>query len=176
MEEMFRQIAELDEQPAILLMDRGLLDGKAFIPPTLWDSVMKETGLNEQKRRDDNYDAIIHLVTAADGAVQHYDMENEARADNPEQAIIQDLALREAYAGHPAHYIISNERGISFDDKVNNAVDTVMQITGVPGHRTHYKTFLLKKNAKGQYLFDSKVKLNESRYETTLVEASEEYM
>ena len=40
MEEMFRQIAELDEQPAILLMDRGLLDGKAFIPPTLWDSVM----------------------------------------------------------------------------------------------------------------------------------------
>ena len=103
-------------------------------------------------------------------------MENEARADNPEQAIIQDLALREAYAGHPAHYIISNERGISFEDKVNNAVDTVMQITGVPGHRTHYKTFLLKKNAQGQYLFDSKVKLNESRYETTLVEASEEYM
>ena len=83
LETMFRSIAEQDDKPSIVLIDRGLLDGKAFIPPGLWTTILREQGLDEQKLRDDSYDAIIHLVTAADGAVEHYDMENEARADNP---------------------------------------------------------------------------------------------
>ena len=40
---------------------------------------MDEMGYNQVQLRDNRYDAIIHMVTAAKGAEKHYNLDNAAR-------------------------------------------------------------------------------------------------
>src|SRR5262249_46113005 len=53
---------------AVLVCDRGAMDGKAYITASLWAELLCETGHDEAVLRDGRYDAVVHLVTAADGA------------------------------------------------------------------------------------------------------------
>jgi hypothetical protein len=54
------------------------------------------------------YDAVIHMVTAADGAEAFYDFANEARFETPEQAVQRDKDLRDCYLGHHQYHIVDN--------------------------------------------------------------------
>jgi hypothetical protein len=36
---------------------------------------------------NDRYDAVVHMVSAADGAPKYYDLANEARSETIEEAI-----------------------------------------------------------------------------------------
>lgn len=50
-----------------MLCDRGLLDGKAFMSDTEWDTLLKDLKFTMKEIRDTRYDTVIHMVTAADG-------------------------------------------------------------------------------------------------------------
>ena len=64
-------IALLARQEAVILTDRGLMDGSAYImKPENQQTLLDEKGWNEVTLRDRRYDAVIHLVTAADGLMQ----------------------------------------------------------------------------------------------------------
>ena len=78
--------------------------------------------------RDHRYDAVIHMVTAADGAAQFYNNDNEARYENAEQAKNTDKALRECYIGHNQLYVIDNVG--TFGEKVNQTINTVLSVIG----------------------------------------------
>ena len=52
-------------QEVVLLIDRGLLDGKAFVDAGSWQALMDDMQMNELVVRDRRYDAVLHLVTAA---------------------------------------------------------------------------------------------------------------
>lgn len=52
--------------------------------------MLDEYGLNEVNMRDKRYDAVFHLVTAADGADKFYNNDNVARHETAEVAISQD--------------------------------------------------------------------------------------
>ena len=54
------------------------MDGKAYCDTGLWTAVLDELGANDIQLREKRYDAVIHMVTAADGAPKHYSLENEA--------------------------------------------------------------------------------------------------
>jgi hypothetical protein len=70
---------------------------------------MDEMGMNILSMRDSRYEAVIHLVTAADGAEEFYDqLTNEARYESRDEAIDKDKKLRAAYMGHPKWYLIDN--------------------------------------------------------------------
>ncbi len=58
--------------------------------------------------RDKRYDAVIHMVTAAEGAEEFYDYGNEARFENIDQAKDRDRRLREAYLGHHRYFLVDN--------------------------------------------------------------------
>lgn len=59
-------------------------------------------GFNTVYLRDGRYDAIIHLVTAADGAEKYYTLDNcVARSETPELARLLDLNTQKAWLGHP---------------------------------------------------------------------------
>jgi len=59
--------------------------------------------------RDERYDGVLHMVTAADGAEDFYaSLSNEARYESKEEAIDKDMKLRQAYMGHPQWTIINN--------------------------------------------------------------------
>jgi len=56
------------------------------------------------------YTAVLHLVTAADGAPWAYRTGPEFnRPESPEEAIKLDRWLGEAWSGHPRYYRIDNE-------------------------------------------------------------------
>lgn len=60
-----------------------------------------ENNTAEQKLYS-RYDAVVHLMTVAIGAVEFYTLANNtARSETPEQAAAVDKRLREVWPGHP---------------------------------------------------------------------------
>jgi predicted ATPase len=79
--------------PAVILCDRGTMDGKVYMDEHKFAQIMAERHTNMVQLRDERYDAIFHLVTCADGAVQHYTLENnKARTETAQEAIAVDVS------------------------------------------------------------------------------------
>jgi hypothetical protein len=55
-------------RPAVILCDRGLMDGSVYVTPEEFQKVMDERQTDVVQLRDCRYDACFHMVTAADGA------------------------------------------------------------------------------------------------------------
>ena len=147
LEDSFMDVALMvDDAPVVILIDRGLLDGSAYVSRTQWQALIDDSNLNMVMLRDNRYDAVLHMVTAADGAEDYYaTLSNEARYESVEEAVEKDKKLREAYMGHKRWVLIDNNVE-SFQQKINNAKT---QIQNVLGHHTgsnFYKKFLLKKD------------------------------
>lgn len=57
--------------------------------------------------RDRRYEAVVHLVSAADGAEKFYSKENnEARYESIKEAVELDKKLINAWVGHPHFSVI----------------------------------------------------------------------
>jgi predicted ATPase len=85
---------------AILLCDRGTVDGAAYWPgpDDLFESV--ETTLHDELRR---YDAVIHLRTP--GAAGGY-QQNLLRTESAAEAALRDAKIFEIWQSHPRRYIV----------------------------------------------------------------------
>lgn len=143
LEDTFSELARNEQLPSVILCDRGLMDGSAYVSEELWLAVIDEIGLSQTQLRDKRYDGVIHMVTAADGAEEFYNKGNEARYENLRQAVDVDLRLRHAYLGHHSFYIVDN--GVThFSSKIDKCVDIVSKIIGMPSPSHHHKKFLIK--------------------------------
>ena len=58
----------VENQPVVILIDRGLLDGSAYVSRMEWEAIMDDLKMSLVMLRDNRYDAVVHMVTAADGA------------------------------------------------------------------------------------------------------------
>lgn len=76
LEDIFLEIALQSDQKAILICDRGVMDGQAYISDHVWQALLDETSWSTIQLRDKRYEAVIHLVTAANGAEKFYTGEN----------------------------------------------------------------------------------------------------
>lgn len=102
----------------VILIDRGLMDGSAYVDKNQWKGLLDEMGVTNVQLRDHRYDAVLHLVTAADGAEKFYDnATNNARYETIQEAREKDIRIREAYMTHPKWYIIDNNVD-SFESKM----------------------------------------------------------
>ncbi|EOD41123.1 hypothetical protein EMIHUDRAFT_199318 [Emiliania huxleyi CCMP1516] len=142
LENSFTQIARSTGRPTVVILDRGLLDVGAYLPPKVWtDVILKENGMTEASiaarraifqhltRWATRYDLVLHLVTAADGAEKFYTTENNAaRTETAEQARELDLKIRSCYKAHPKLEVIGNTG--SFDAKLQSATKLVLQMVG----------------------------------------------
>ena len=109
---------------------------------------MDDLSMNVVSMRDNRYDAVLHMVTAADGASKFYaSLTNEARYESVSEAINKDKKLREAYMGHKSWFMIDNSMP-DFTSKINAAKQQVQNILGRTGGTSFYKKFLLRKNSK----------------------------
>ena len=136
LEDLFEGIAREFEGRSVLLCDRGLMDGKAYVDTKTWHSVLKSESMKETDARDSRYDSVIHLVTAADGASEFYTLENNtARHENVEQAIEQDRRTQNAWIGHSRLRVIGNEddagKKVGFNRKIGNVIDSVKTLLGL---------------------------------------------
>ena len=89
--------------PAILLCDRGTVDGAAYWPGPgdLWSAV--GTTLEEQLGR---YDAVIHLRTPSSDF--GYNRQNPLRTETAAEAAAIDHRIQQAWERHPKRFVIDS--------------------------------------------------------------------
>jgi predicted ATPase len=131
LEDAFLNFARHQGRHAVLLCDRGVLDGAAYLPPAAWAEVLHELGLREPELLG-RYDAVIHLVTAAYGAEGHYGtVTNAVRYESLEEARGVDDRLRQAWRDHPRQRMIDNATGL--EEKMRRVLHAASDIVGVAG-------------------------------------------
>jgi nicotinamide riboside kinase len=102
LEDYFWQIATIQKKSVIILTDRGVMDNTAYCAAEVEQKIYEETGWNKTDIRDNRYDMVIHLVTAADGASEFYTLENNAaRTETPDVAKMLDKMTQGVWNGHP---------------------------------------------------------------------------
>ena len=106
------------ERPAMLLCDRGTIDGAAYWPGPgdLWSAV--GTTRAEQLAR---YHAVIHLRTPS--AQGGYNRANPLRTETAEEAAVLDARIVDAWEGHARRTIVSN--AIEFPVKAARVLDLI---------------------------------------------------
>lgn len=101
----------LGDDPRAILCHRGSLDPLAYWLDRGWpeDEFFAYTGTVREEHYS-RYTAVIHLVTAADGAEEHYARWPEThRPEQIEDAVRLDRLLNQVWRDHPCYYRIDNK-------------------------------------------------------------------
>jgi len=129
-------------QKAVVLCDRGAMDSTAYMSEEQFATMCAAEGWDETKLRDERYDHVLHLVTAAIGAEEFYTTQNNAaRLETAEQAAELDNRIAKAWIGHEHLRILDNSTG--FAEKVERAVQSICKRVGEPVPTGHKRYFLL---------------------------------
>ena len=57
-------IALARDEPSVILLDRGISDGAAYVDSDTWRGILQNCGLTVDEAMA-RYDCVVHLVTAA---------------------------------------------------------------------------------------------------------------
>lgn len=115
------EVAGDSHNPAIVLCDRGTLDGLAYWPgppEEFWASLQTTLAVEL-----DRYDAVIHLRTPA--ADHGYNHQNPLRTESATTAAEADARIATAWAAHPRRFIV--ESSPHFLDKAAQALELLRQ-------------------------------------------------
>ena len=136
-EEIFNNVKKYyDPEKIIIIFDRAIMDGCAYIDKkTLFEPMLEKRGLtiNDIYSR---YDIVIHLVTAADNQESHYKWNNPeseckgnnaARSETPEEARLKDKKTRDAWMHHPNVKVIDSTP--NFSEKFENVLSEIFKLT-----------------------------------------------
>lgn len=142
-ERLFVQAAQgMNAEKLLILCDRGALDNKVYMSEADFREVLDYVGTNEIELRD-SYDAVFHLVSAANGAAEFYTNDNNtARTETVEQAIELDNKLIDAWTGHRHLRVIENDR--DFEKKIRNLVGEICSFLGDGSELETERKFLIE--------------------------------
>ena len=135
LENQFMQLAKVCEKPVLVVCDRGAMDISAYIKPEEWDEITRMAGTNSEALRQ-SYDAVLHLVSAADGAEQFYTTATNAtryeQANEEGLRIARELDKKviKAWTGHPHLRVINNHD--DFENKLNRVLSEISKVVGMP--------------------------------------------
>ena len=110
-------IADSHVNRAVVLCDRGTVDGVAYWPGSpaqFWTSV--QTTIEAELGR---YDAVIHLRTPAKNG--GYNHQNPLRIESATVAADIDARILEAWKNHPRRFIV--ESSVTFMEKATRALE-----------------------------------------------------
>lgn len=137
LEEKITRLAETCTEPCVIVCDRGTMDISAYISPEMWQELTAACGTTTEELRSlEHYDAVLHLVSAADGAEQFYTVANNAaRYEQADEAGLQlardlDKKVIKAWTGHPHLRVINNSE--DFDSKMNRVLKEISNVLGLP--------------------------------------------
>lgn len=130
LEDEFMRMAQTFHEPAVIICDRGTMDISAYLQPEDWEKIITSQGYTEQQLRA-RYDAVLHLVSAADGAEEYYTTtNNKERTEGLELARELDKKIIHAWTGHPHLRVINNHR--NFDNKINRVLKEISNVLSLP--------------------------------------------
>ncbi|MBI2109127.1 MAG: AAA family ATPase [Parcubacteria group bacterium] len=124
------------------LFDRGILDPLGYCSRDVFDMILERRGMSTEDVFA-RYDAVLHMVTAADGAEEHYTLlNNEARTETPEEARRLDQKLIEAWNGHPHWRCVDNSTDL--EGKIHRAMREICIVLGIPVPLEIERKFLVR--------------------------------
>ena len=142
LEDKFTRIAETIGEPTIIVCDRGTMDISAYMKPEMWDEITAGVGTCSEKLRA-RYDAVLHLVSAADGAEQFYTTANNAeRTEGLELAREVDKKVIQAWSEHPHLRVINNHE--NFDTKINRVIQEISNILEIPQQIVEERKYIVR--------------------------------
>lgn len=131
LEDGVERILRARGRPAVMMCDRGTMDGRAYMDTETWERLLAERGTTETEIRDNRYNAVFHMVSAADGAEKHYTLENnQARTEDAETARMMDRKTQKAWVGHSHLHVFDNST--DFEGKLERLVDVIANLVGLP--------------------------------------------
>ena len=144
LEDQFRTLAEVCTKPVLIVCDRGTMDISAYIKPEEWQEITAMAGTNPNELLE-RYDAVLHLVSAADGAEQYYTTATNAtryeQANEEGLRIARELDKKiiNAWTGHPHLRVINNHD--DFEAKLNRVLNEIAKGVGLPQPAQEEKIF-----------------------------------
>lgn len=142
-EDMIRSLGEKYSNDVLVILDRTILDSHAYMDVESFEAILQANSLShEQLLSGQRYDALINMVTAADGAEKHYTLaNNQARVETPEQARDLESRIQAAYNGAKNYDIIDNST--EFAEKIQKVEKAILQVLGLDLVQSQ-KKFLVK--------------------------------
>jgi len=139
LEDSFMRLAEVCTKPTVIVCDRGTMDISAYMSPDMWAEITSQAGTDSSALRN-RYDAVLHLVSAADGAEQYYTTAtNSTRYEQMNEEGLKiarelDKKVIKAWSAHPHLRVINNHD--DFDTKLNRVIMEISNVLGLP-QRAH---------------------------------------
>ena len=160
LEDHFMRLASVCNKPVLIVCDRGAMDISAYIAPEEWESICGEAGTNSNVLRE-RYDAVLHLVSAADGAEQYYTTATNStryeKADEEGLRIARELDKKviKAWTGHPHLRVINNHD--DFDCKMQRVLREISNVLGLPQPVTEERKYLVEVTGQLPETIDSDI-------------------
>ena len=135
LEDSFMRLAEVCTKPTLIVCDRGTLDISAYMSPEEWSEITQMAGTDPNRLRE-RYDAVLHLVSAADGAEQYYTTAtNAVRYEQMNEEGLRiarelDKKVVKAWTGHPHLRVINNND--DFNAKLNRVLKEIANVLELP--------------------------------------------
>ena len=147
LEDSFMRLAETCTKPTFVVCDRGTMDISAYISYDMWHELCDRCGTDPNQLRQ-RYDAVLHLVSAADGAEQYYTLATNAnryeQANEEGLQLARDLdkKVNRAWKGHPHLRVINNHD--DFDAKINRVILEISNVLGLPQPVTEERVYIVE--------------------------------
>mmetsp|Transcript_6933 Transcript_6933/g.17217 ORF Transcript_6933/g.17217 Transcript_6933/m.17217 type:complete len:729 (-) Transcript_6933:380-2566(-) len=150
LEDAYTSICKAGEKDdkCLVICDRGVMDASVYCDQTTWKRILSDLKMDHSDVCDARYDAVLHLVTAADGAEDHYNLDSNeegVRQETPEQARELDRKTSAAWSSHPSLIFIDNST--DFNGKLSKTLAAVCNAVGViaPSVRVQRRKFLVSR-------------------------------
>ena len=147
LESNFQRMAEVCAKPVLIVCDRGTMDISAYMTPEMWEDITARASTNSNELRE-RYDAVLHLVSAADGAEQFYTTATNStryeKADEEGLRIARELDKKviRAWTGHPHLRVINNHD--DFERKMQRVVREISNVLGLPQPVTDERKYIVE--------------------------------
>ena len=142
LEDKFLQMAKSVKQPVLIVCDRGAMDISAYMNPVLWNQIISDAKMNNDMLRS-RYDAVLHLVSAADGAEQFYTTAtNNKRTEGIELARILDKKVIQAWSEHPHLRVINNHE--DFETKLERVLQEISNVLEIPRQAVEERKYIIR--------------------------------
>ena len=147
LEDHFQRMAEVCNKPVLIVCDRGALDISAYMKPEEWEGITADAGVNSNQLRE-RYDAVLHLVSAADGAEQYYTTATNSiryeKADEEGLRIARELDKKviKAWTGHSHLRVINNHD--DFERKMQRVIREISNVLGLPQPVTEERKYIVE--------------------------------
>jgi len=129
-EDTFFELGRTCRRNCLIICDRGAMDASAFITKEKWENIMKDNSWNNIELRDNRYNQIIHMVSAAKGAEDYYTTEDHScRSEGVDMARELDTKAAASWVGHPYFDVIDNST--DFEGKIRRMIGAVCHKIGL---------------------------------------------